>query len=103
MTGMTRCVRVCADARLLLLMHTHAVLTRTHYATRSLAPHRVVIVQDVNITQKYQELLRKLEAIGGQKIGRHVVHCRLFNRKTTTGARSERGCRLAPLLRSRTH
>lgn len=47
---------------------------------------RVVIIQDANITQKYQELLRKLESIGGQKIGRHVVHCRLFNRKTTTGA-----------------
>lgn len=45
-----------------------------------------MIVQDANITQKYQELLRKLESIGGQKTGRHVVHCRLFNRKTTTGA-----------------
>uniref|UniRef100_K3W9S9 Mediator of RNA polymerase II transcription subunit 20 n=1 Tax=Globisporangium ultimum (strain ATCC 200006 / CBS 805.95 / DAOM BR144) TaxID=431595 RepID=K3W9S9_GLOUD len=44
---------------------------------------RVVIIQDPNIT-KYQELLRKLETLGGQKIGRHVVHCRLFNRKTTT-------------------
>ncbi|KAI9907702.1 hypothetical protein PsorP6_004704 [Peronosclerospora sorghi] len=45
---------------------------------------RVVIIQDVNITQKYQELLRKLEAMGGEKTGRHVVHCRLFNRKTLT-------------------
>lgn len=45
-----------------------------------------MIIQDANITQKYQELLRKLESIGGQKIGRHVVHCRLFNRKTITGA-----------------
>ncbi|TDH65864.1 hypothetical protein CCR75_007618 [Bremia lactucae] len=43
---------------------------------------RVVIIQDVNITQKYQELLRKLEKMGGEKVGRHVVHCRLFNRKT---------------------
>ncbi|KAG3116191.1 hypothetical protein PI124_g5384 [Phytophthora idaei] len=43
---------------------------------------RVVIIQDVNITQKYQELLRKLETMGGEKVGRHVVHCRLFNRKT---------------------
>ncbi|KAF1330325.1 Wrky transcription factor 19, partial [Globisporangium splendens] len=32
---------------------------------------RVVIIQDSNITQKYQELLRKLETLGGQKIGRH--------------------------------
>lgn len=47
---------------------------------------RVVIIQDVNITQKYQELLRKLESMGGEKVGRHVVHCRLFNRKTLTGA-----------------
>ncbi|KAG1692871.1 hypothetical protein V7S43_017794 [Phytophthora oleae] len=45
---------------------------------------RVVIIQDVNITQKYQELLRKLESMGGEKLGRHVVHCRLFNRKTLT-------------------
>ncbi|KAH7481732.1 hypothetical protein PRIC1_014828 [Phytophthora ramorum] len=45
---------------------------------------RVVIIQDVNITQKYQELLRKLESMGGEKVGRHVVHCRLFNRKTLT-------------------
>ncbi|CAH0481314.1 unnamed protein product [Peronospora belbahrii] len=43
---------------------------------------RVVILPGVNITQKYQELLRKLETMGGEKIGRHVVHCRLFNRKT---------------------
>ncbi|ETK75564.1 hypothetical protein F441_18235 [Phytophthora nicotianae CJ01A1] len=70
MTGMTRCVQplVRCDVRtntcmLLLLL-------------------RVVIIQDVNITQKYQELLRKLETMGGEKLGRHVVHCRLFNRKT---------------------
>ncbi|RLN05683.1 hypothetical protein BBJ28_00012517 [Nothophytophthora sp. Chile5] len=50
------------------------------------APRVVVIIQDPNITQKYQELLRKLESMGGEKIGRHVVHCRLFNRKTLTGA-----------------
>jgi hypothetical protein len=50
-------------------------------------PHRVVIIQDANITQKYQELLRKLETMGGYKLGRHAVHCRLFNRKTVTGAR----------------
>ncbi|DAZ92857.1 TPA: hypothetical protein N0F65_012473 [Lagenidium giganteum] len=45
---------------------------------------RVAILQETNITQKYQELLRKIESMGGQKVGRHVVHCRLFNRKTTT-------------------
>ncbi|TYZ66849.1 hypothetical protein PybrP1_002468 [[Pythium] brassicae (nom. inval.)] len=45
---------------------------------------RLVIVQDTNVTQRYQELLRKLEAAGGQRLGRHVVHCRLFSRKTTT-------------------
>lgn len=47
----------------------------------------MVIIQDVNITQKYQELLRKLETMGGEKVGRHVVHCRLFNRKTLTGTK----------------
>lgn len=46
----------------------------------------MVIIQDANITLKYQELLRKLEAMGGHKVGRHIVHCRLFNRKTLTGA-----------------
>ncbi|GLE01691.1 hypothetical protein PINS_up010525 [Pythium insidiosum] len=45
---------------------------------------RVVIIQDANVTQKYQELLRKLESMGGNKVGRHVVHCRLFNRKAVT-------------------
>ncbi|TMW60363.1 hypothetical protein Poli38472_000405 [Pythium oligandrum] len=45
---------------------------------------RVVIIQDANVTQKYQELLRKLESMGGYKLGRHVVHCRLFNRKKVT-------------------
>ncbi|UIZ26897.1 hypothetical protein KXD40_002382 [Peronospora effusa] len=49
---------------------------------------RVVIIQDVNITQKYQELLRKLETMGGEKVGRHVVHCRLFHRKMLTGKAS---------------
>ncbi|CCI49971.1 unnamed protein product [Albugo candida] len=45
---------------------------------------RVLIIQESHTTQKYQELVERLKHIGGQKLGRHVVHCRFFNRKLLT-------------------
>ncbi|GMF29713.1 unnamed protein product [Phytophthora lilii] len=67
---------VAATVRLALALATIVLGAPFYLAPRASA---------MAAAESYQELLRKLESMGGEKVGRHVVHCRLFNRKTLTG------------------
>lgn len=86
--GSVRMVCTHGNDRLHQVIHAQILLYSPDVFVNKRHAYRVLIIQESHTTQKYQELVERLKHIGGQKLGRHVVHCRFFNRKLLTGTKA---------------